>query len=334
MFEYYYFGTSPEGRFLYGLVSKDGTARYSNTTEYDIEYEPSDGKFYDVGTGSPITWSQDNTGMNTSAFPTQGNIPILYWYDTNGNFNFQFDNPYYVAPPEPAVEPVERLVLTFNHYPDSDYAYMETTPAGRFLYALVDEDTTDRREGDDRWDFEYDPSDNRFYDVGASFPRNWATDANGTNLSDFPTAANMQTLYFYDSGADNLRFQCNNPYYVAPPPEPVVEPVEIMVATDGSWYNEFDLLYFETTSSDRFLYGMVSQGSTSRYNGSENFDVEYDPSDKKLFDVGSSVPHSWGLDNTGTNTSAFPTAVNMQTLYWFDSGDTMRWKFENPYYVA
>jgi len=51
-----------------------------------------------VGSDDPSKWGIDDIGTNTSAFPTDPNMKTLYWYDTEGNFNFQSDNPYYVAP--------------------------------------------------------------------------------------------------------------------------------------------------------------------------------------------------------------------------------------------
>jgi hypothetical protein len=91
----------------------------------------------------------------------------------------------------------------------------------------------------------------------------------------------MQTLYFYDNGADYLRFQFDNPYYVAPP-----EPVERIEATAGAFSSTFVYVYFETTSDGQFLYGLVDKGSTSRNSGSDEWDVAYDPSDGKFYDIG------------------------------------------------
>ena len=95
-YDYLYMETT-EGRYLYGLVSIGATARFQNSTRWDIEYDPNGSKFYDVGGKHPYTWGNDDTGTNLSDFPTRSNMPIHYWYDPDGNFNFQFDNPYYVA---------------------------------------------------------------------------------------------------------------------------------------------------------------------------------------------------------------------------------------------
>ena len=79
---------------------------------------------------------------------------------------------------------------------------------------------------------------------------------------------------------------------------------------------------------------MVTQGSTDRLGGNDKWDVEYDPSDGKFYDVGSENPYKRGEDNTGTNSTAFPTTANMETHYWYDSGGTLNFQFDNPYYVA
>ena len=97
----------------------------------------------------------------------------------------------------------------------------------------------------------------------------------------------------------------------------------------------FDYHYFGTTSRGRYLYGLVSEGSTTRFNGAASWDVSYDPNDDKWYDVGDNKPTKWGIDDTGTNVSVFPTNPNMQTLYWYnDDGSLLRFSFDNPYYVA
>jgi len=37
-----------------------------------------------------------------------------------------------------------------------------------------------------------------------------------------------------------------------------------LVATAGSWNNNFDFLYIETKSEGQYLYGMVTKGDTAR----------------------------------------------------------------------
>ena len=63
-----------------------------------MKYDPSDGKWYDGGSGTLVVWGIDDTGANVSEFPTNPNMPIQYWYYSSDAFKFQFDNPYYVAP--------------------------------------------------------------------------------------------------------------------------------------------------------------------------------------------------------------------------------------------
>jgi hypothetical protein len=96
-YDYYYLETTPEGRFLYGLVDEGSENTTSDGDDRYIEYDPSDRKFHDIGSGPPNTWATDDTGTNLSDFPTQSNMPIHYWYKDTGVFKFQFDNPYYVA---------------------------------------------------------------------------------------------------------------------------------------------------------------------------------------------------------------------------------------------
>jgi len=165
---------------------------------------------------------------------------------------------------------------------------------------------------------------------GSSPPSRWGIDDTGTNLSDLPTAANLETQYWYDDNG-GLRFQFDNPYYVAPPPPP--DPVERIVATGGGWENSFDYYYFGTTGG-LYLYGLVDKGSTARYDDSDQWDIEYNPGDGKFYDIGTSQPVQWGPDNTGTNTSDFPTSTNMPIHYWYSSGGNLKLQFNNPYYVA
>jgi len=117
--------------------------------------------------------------------------------------------------PEAPPDPVMRLVATAGSWEGVfDYHYFGTTSEGRYLYGMVLEGSTNRHNGDDVWDFEYDPSDGKFYDVGDNIPVKWGEDDTGATLLDFPTTANMETLYWYgDDGG--LRFVSENPYYVA-----------------------------------------------------------------------------------------------------------------------
>jgi len=330
-YDYFYFETTSEGRFLYGLVPKGTVDRNNGKKVWDVEYDPSNMKFYDVGDVNPDKWGSDNTGTNISTFPTDPNMKTHYLYHENGNLYFQFDNPYYVEPPPEPDESFKRLVATGGQWNGTfEYLYFSTTPEGNFVYGLVETDSSDRYSPT-IYDFEYNPSDGKFHDSGSSHPAKWGIDYNGNGISEFPTTANMETLFWYNDSADTLIFQFTNPYYVAPD-EPVVEPVERIVITDGAWEGSFDYLYMETTPEGRYLYGRVGKGSTDM-SGSDIRDVEYDPSDEKFHDVGTSVPATWSTDDTGTNLSDFPTNPNMQTHYWYDSNSSFKIKFDNPYYV-
>jgi len=129
------------------LVSKGKTNRLNGLDVWDIEYDPRDGKFYDVGSNNPFQWGKDNTGTNLSAFPTATNLQTHYFYKEDDSLNFQFNNPYYVAPDEPVVEPVARIEATGGVFNGThDYMYDETTPEGRFLYVLVTKDSNNIEE--------------------------------------------------------------------------------------------------------------------------------------------------------------------------------------------
>jgi hypothetical protein len=152
---------------------------------------------------------------------------------------------------------------------------------------------------------------------------------NRSNNPEEPT-----NIYFDDIRVYNVELSSSdlidvyNENYVAPP-----NPVERIVITGGG-YSDFDFYYFGTTSESRYLYGLVEWGSTNRFAGKDIWDVKYDPSDGKWYDVGTANPYLWGEDDTVTNLLAFPTDPNMQTLYWYDeAGDTLKFHFENPYYV-
>jgi hypothetical protein len=198
-FQYYYINTTANGRYLYHLVR-------AGTTDVDgdghgIEYDPSDKKWHDANSSAtPSQWSMDRTSDGL-VFPTAANLKTQYWYAPA--LVFQFTDPYHVPPPDP----VERLVATGGAWQCSyDYEYLQNTSEGHYLYGLDG-------SGYPEYDFEYNPSDGKFYDAGADDPAKWGQDNTGTNLSDFPTDAYMQTHYFYNSGG-NMNFQFNNPYYI------------------------------------------------------------------------------------------------------------------------
>ena len=233
------------------MVNKGSNEFPEWAPQHDVKYDPSDGKFYDVGSSVPSQWGHDDTETNLIDFPTDANMETQYWYQSNGNFVFQFDNPFYVEPPPQPDEINKRLVATGGQYDGTfEYLYFSTTPEGNFVYGLV-ETNSSVRYSPTNYDFEFNPSDGKFYDSGSSYPAKWGTDANATGLSVFPTTANMQTLFWYNESGDTLIFQFDNVFYVPPPPP---DPVMRLVATAGDWQGKYDYLYEETTSGGRFLY--------------------------------------------------------------------------------
>ena len=243
-FEWLYFSTTPEGNFVYGLVETNSSVRYS-PTNYDFQYHPSDGKFYDSGSSYPAKWGTDAIATGLSVFPISANMETLYWYNEEGDtLIFQFDNVFYVAPPPP--DPVARLVATGGAWgSDYDYFYMETTADGKYLYGLGNKSDSSANSGSGWYAhyIKYNPNDDKWYDVGTSHPSQWDINANGTNLSAFPTDPNMQTQYGYD-GSGGLRFQFQNPYYVAPPvPEPGYKYLAFYgrSGTSNGWFYELEL---------------------------------------------------------------------------------------------
>jgi hypothetical protein len=242
---------------------------------------------------------------------------------TSNTVNINYTPP----PPEPD-ESQKRIVPTGGGWVGKyEYLYFSTTAEGRYYYDVVSKGKTTLI--DSSYAIEYDPSDGMFHDKGSNIPYQWGIDNTGTNLSNFPTTdPNMQTHYWYNNAGDELKFQFDNPFYVAPPvPD---ENQKRLVPTAGSWANTHEYYYFETTTEGRFLYSRVTKNTKSKQDG---YDVEYEPSSGIFHDVGSDNPYTWGIDNTGTNLSNFPTTdPNMQTHYWY--GDTLYFQFDNPYYVA
>ena len=142
-YDYWYLETTPEGRFLYGLVST-GTVNILSNAE--VEYDPSDGKFYDVGPADPSQWGHDDTGTNLAAFPSSSNMQTLYWFGIDSYLEFQVDNPYYEAPVVPAfggpsllsLLPAVHLSLDGGATSETIYAAAHfnatKTPASAFKY--------------------------------------------------------------------------------------------------------------------------------------------------------------------------------------------------------
>jgi len=332
-YDYLYSSTTPSGNYIYSLVNKDTVNKVSGDI-FDISYNPVDKTFDDVGNNIPFKYSTSD--LIVTPFPTAENMEIHRFYDNDDVLVFMFDNPFYVAPP--VVEPDEsqkRLVATGGAWQgEYDYYYFETTN-GQYIYGLVPKGGTVR--GNVKYDFGYFPSDGKFYDIGDRNPAKWATDANGTNLSDFPTTANMETLYLFNETGNDFLLQFDNPFYVEP--EPVAEPLESqkrLVTTAGGWYGNFEYYYFGTISEGpsqgRYLYGFVEKDSTTRYTPAD-YDITYDPNDGMFYDIGSNDPAKWGIDETGTNLTAFPTDPNMQTHYWYKDNGVFKMQFDNPFYV-
>jgi len=397
--DYKYFETTPAGRFLYGLINQGETVRCLDGKLNDVEYDPITRQWNDVGIFFPDSWSGDDGETIYSAWPTTANLPIQFWYNAADSLQFQFDNPYFASlmTADPIItqdgdtftfEPVGDSLETEGWYYSIDgaafiyttdasqtrsftvsqtitlvvqgtsgdeltsslnvivpwyqilepiggtwdglyqYYFMGKTAGGRYAYSLVDDGTTN--VVDTTHNVEYDPDDTKWYSAGSGTPVSYEDiDGGGIpSIEPFPTLPNIETQYWYDDG-NVLRFQFTNPYYVA-----VVEPVQRLEPIAGNWEGSFDYYYFETTSEGRYLYGLVPEGSTSRFSGDDQWDVEYDPSDSIFYDVGSSVPYKWGIDANGTGLSDFPTDPNMETHYWYNENGNVDFQFTNPYYVA
>ena len=64
----------------------------------DVEYDTIEKVWYDVGIFFPNKWNEDDGEPLYDVWPTTPNLPIQFWYNANDSLQFQFDNPYYVAP--------------------------------------------------------------------------------------------------------------------------------------------------------------------------------------------------------------------------------------------
>jgi len=92
-------------------------------------------------------------------------------------------------PPIPPVQLIQPTGGTFFNV--HDYKYFETTPAGRFLYGLINKGETERHLDCNLNDVEYDTIEKVWYDVGIFFPKKWNID-DGQPLHDvWPTTANL-----------------------------------------------------------------------------------------------------------------------------------------------
>jgi hypothetical protein len=213
--DYRYFETTPAGRFLYGLIIKGETERYLDGDLNDVQCDTIEKAWYDVGINFPKKWNEDNGEQLYDVWPTSANLPIQRWYNADDSLQFMFDDPYYVDEPP---EANKRLVATGGqHVGFSDYLYFETND-GRYLYNLVEIGTAIKMSGFNEFAMEYNKIDKTFYNVGGDDPEKWGTyaDADETNLSYFPSGANLETQYWFtDDGT--LFFQFINPFLIEMP---------------------------------------------------------------------------------------------------------------------
>jgi hypothetical protein len=112
--------------------------------------------------------------------------------------------------------------------------------------------------------------------------------------------------------------------------------VSIIDLIDGGYDNTYEYKYFSTdTSTGRYVYGLVETGVNTRLYTSLNWDISYDTTDGKFYDIGSSNPSKWSTSASETGTmSDFPTPSNLETHYHFGSDSTFMYTFTNPYYMA
>ena len=359
--DYYYFETTPEGRYLYVLVDKCSTDRLLGADDWDIEYNPSDGKFYDVGSGQPHKWGFDDIGTNISAFPTLANMQTHYFYGSDsGSLRFQFTNPYHIAP-----EPGYKYIAFYGRSGSSNgwlYELELSTTDGLIDYnnpIPVNQITIlgNALNSDPRWmnpscifDGEYTQPDTEsviFYPnlIGVLFYMKNSINVEVQSGSywtyESPGPISIEGGAIYGTNTDPSTFDATdeaNWDYVCDLTA-ISEtgphlPVARLVPTGGSWQGEYDYYYFETTQAGRYLYDLVPQGTDTKYQPGGAFSFEYDPNDGKFYDVGSEIPYIWGIDDIGTNLSAFPTSSNMEKHYFYHSNGDLKFQFDNPYYVA
>jgi hypothetical protein len=109
------------------------------------------------------------------------------------------------------VVPVARIRATSGSYSEYDFFYIETSSIGRFVYHAG------MRNGESApnslFGVSYDPKGRKWYDIGSFSPYSWGDSSTGVEQS-FPTAANLETQYFFKSDG-NLAMSFTDPYYVA-----------------------------------------------------------------------------------------------------------------------
>ena len=158
-----------------------------------------------------------------------------------------------------------------------------------------------------------------YYSInGSAF--NYTTDATQTRSF---TVSQTVTVVVQGTSGDELTSSINVivPWYQKISP------------TGGTWDGNYEYYYMGTKAGGRYAYSLVDELTTNVV--SDTHDVEYDPSDKKWHDSGSSAPVGWSEDTEGGGMAAivaFPTAANLQTQYWYDDDLYLKFQFTDPYY--
>jgi len=221
-----------------------------------------------------------------------------YWYspeEYGGSLMFQFNDPYYVAPP--VVEVVAQLESTEGEWGVRSFDTISTAGDPLYVYRYS--------ESLPQHDWGYDWETDTWVDIGSDDPK--------TFVISFANSERFITGYRAEDsphGPNELIFKYSDPYYV---PEPD-ESQKRLVATGGQREGSYDYYYMETTTpGGRFIYSLVDIGTYDVVD--KIYDVEYDPSDGKWHnDEHTASPEEWAVDNTSTK-SAFPTASNMEAQY-------------------
>ena len=203
VYDFLYIETNANtGRFLYRLV-RDGTSERVHTGDtLDLEYDPSDGNFHDIGTSAPNKWTDNDAGTGLTSFPTDANMPIHYWYNDGNSMVMQFNNPYYVAPIAPSL--VAQLHSTEGAWGARAFDTLSTSGDAIYVYAYGDSFP--------QHDWGYDWAIDTWVDVGEGDPKTFEISfANGER---FITGYRAEDSQY---GASALIFKYPDPYYVAPP---------------------------------------------------------------------------------------------------------------------
>jgi hypothetical protein len=260
------------------------------------------------------------------------NHNVKYVYSDTTMFDGETDHFTYtrIVPVDEPDESQKRLVGTGGAWQGSyDYLYKETTAEGRYLYGLVNIGDTDSNQGDG-YDFEYDPSDGKFYDVGPSQPYKWATDANGTNLSDFPNTANMPILYWCENNG-SLNFQFDNPFYVAPSYRYLAFYGEVGSASNGRpKFQEIELtLGTPLNGSSEIKYDVNDTGITFYESKAWDYNVDYNDYLTIMNGVKGHADPYLQYDNVGDDTNAIFWYMDMGTGVVADVNGGTFWTYTN-----